>query len=196
MSLTHSAAHHLLDEVDGLPAEEVRERVELARFVQEAFVDPPTTIDGTRQASKNLPFAATSKMLSRLVDRQLIEIGPVVLVETAKTKVVPITLGSLRPNDTGWQKMQMQIRCKDAMDGRLGFRLQVPKEPEPGEDLPAVPETIGSEIHFQVDETAIAPWYFHWLNSANREQFRKRVGGEQFLLFHLHEAQRANTRQP
>ena len=182
------AAHHLLDEVDGLPAEEVRERVELARFVQDAFVDPPTTINGTRQVTKNLSSAATSQMLSRLVDRQLIEIGPPVLVDTAKTTFVPISLGSLRPKDTSWQKMQLQIQCKDMKDGRLGFRLQqVPKEPEPG-----VPVNIGSVIRFQSDETAIAPWYFHWLNSQNREQFRKRVGGEQFLLFQSNEAQRTD----
>ena len=183
-------AHHLLDEVDGLPAEELRERVELARFVQEAFVDPPTTINGTRQVTKNLSSSAASEMLSRLVDRQLVEIGTPVMVETNKTDFVPITLGSLRRKDASWQKMQLQLQCRDMKDGRLGFRLQAPKEPEPGEVVLSQPAAIGSVIRFQSDETAIAPWYFHELNSQNREQFRKRVGGEQFLLFQSKEAQR------
>ena len=187
------AAHHLLDEVDGLPAEEMRERVELARFVQEAFADPQTIINGTRQVTKNLSSVAVSEMLSRLVDRRLVEIGTPVLVETEKTTSAPIALESMRPKNTSWRKMLLRIRCKDMKDGRLGFLLTGSKAPLPGEESFAVPVDIVSVIRFQLDETAIAPWYFHWLNSDNREQFRKRVGGEQFLLFQSKEPQRVDA---
>lgn len=157
-----------------------QEQAAVPSFLTSAFRSNGSVSDkGTQQTHVDINRTVASAAIDRLIRvYRILSKDDVSCSATESFSEVTLRRGL----DIGAaDKTLWQVRELEKRDGTRGFQLKRQMEPDPG-DTNQEPTSVAVTVRFSASETAVLPWYFHFLEEDIRKASRERWHGEHFLL--------------